>query len=80
MAVSGDRRTRSRKRRAAGLRVYRVECDEVEIEELLWALGYRGDVEGSLSELIKMICVATCPDTNFADVLSSLPDQFRDED
>ena len=38
-----DRRAKSRKRRAAGLRIYRVECDEVEIEELLWALGYRGD-------------------------------------
>ena len=34
-----DRRALSRKRRAAGLRVYRIELDEVEIEELLRALG-----------------------------------------
>ena len=43
-----------------------VEAAEVEIEELLLALGYRGDVETSLSELLKVICLATCPDTPFA--------------
>ena len=75
-----DRRTLSRRRRAAGRRVYRVEADEVEVEELLSALGYRGDVEASLSAFISLVCRATCPDMNFADVLSSLPNQFRDED
>ena len=75
-----DRRAKSRKRRAAGLRIYRVECDEVEIEELLSALGYRGDIETSLSAFLSLVCRATCPDMNFADVLSSLPNRFRDED